>query len=921
MKIKSRIMSTLFVISLLFSLFGITVMSDALADDSGGSAPCGDVNGDMSVDEADAIYLLRHTLMPEKYPISGSADFDGSEMEDIDDVIRILNHLSNPDEYPLIDENHLHALEHFEAVDASCKAEGNVEYWYCTLCKNMYSDSGEKMDVTDITLPILPHTEEIDSGIEPMIGVPGLTEGSHCSICGVIIRPQETIPALMGVILNCDQGVTVVGLEKSYTTGDTVFLTADIADGYTFDGWFVGDVLVSENFSYSFEMPDENVTLEARCHLVKYTVEIEADDGITISGLLDSYATGDVVSITANLDEGLIFDGWYLGGELVATDLTYTFKLEKSDLTLEARLNVPHYTVTVKEGVGFAVNGLKLSYVLGETVNIYATVDVGYKFLGWILNGAMISTDTKCTLDMSDESIILEPVCCKIYNLTAKANLEELGEITAPDTAYETETVTVIANANAGYEFIGWFAGDVLLSTDAQYTFVMPSADYDVTARFVPVPTSSNVWNGEIAQSFSGGSGTESDPYLISTGGELAYLAFLINENNGNIYYDKYYRLTDNINLGGNEWNPIGCYRYGNLSQSDSRAFGGHFDGAGYTISNFKITAPKSFHWYFGLFGLVRGSVENLGVCDFTIDINVSADAYVGGIAGKCEGRISRSYAEGIINVSTDSYASVGGLIGSLSYGTIDNAVSVVEIDATSYSDSAIGGLVGHNNGNIGTSYSASNISAISKNHEVRAGGLVGINEGDISDSLAVGNIDAMADLDAFVGGLVGYAKEGRIVNSYRYEDQKIVSTGREFARNTLGMSCTMAQLNGAELYEKSLDWSGEVWDYEHLDLARGIYPRLKGFISEGTSFDSIVVGESYYEIVVEETKGGKNDYILVSVILLREGDAFKLCYTPDDGYILLDWLLDGEKLDSSESIILTPKGSFTLTAVVEKEL
>ena len=921
MKIKSRIMSTIFVILLLFSLFGITVMADAFSDDIGESAPSGDVNGDMIVDEADAIYLLRHTLIPEKYPISGSADFDGSEIEDIDDVIRILNHLSNPDEYPLIDENHLHTLEYFEAVDATCKAEGNVEYWYCTICKNIYSDSGEKMNVTDTTLPILPHTEEIDPSVEPMVGVPGLTEGSHCSTCDVIIRPQEIVPALMGVILDCDQGITVVGLEKSYTTGDTVSLTANIADGYTFDGWFVGGVLVSEELSYSFEMPDKNVTLEARCHLIKYKLEIEADDGITINGLLDSYATGDDVSITAILDEGLVFDGWYLCGELVATDLTYTFKMEKSDLTLEARLNVPHYTVTVKEGIGFEVSGLQLSYVLGETVNIYANVDEGYKFLGWILDGVIISTDAKCILNMPEASITLEPICCKIYRLAAHANFEKFGEITAPDTACETEIVTVIATANAGYEFIGWFDGDVLLSTDAQYTFVMPSNDYDVTARFISIPANSNVWSGEIAKSFSGGNGTESDPYLISTGEELAYLAFLINENNDNSYYDKYYRLTDNIDLGGMEWNPIGCYRYGNLFQSDSRAFSGHFDGAGYTVSNFKITSPKSFYWYFGLFGLVRGSIEKLSVCNFTIDINVSADAYVGGVAGKCEGRISCSCAEGVINVSTDSYASVGGLVGSLSYGTIDNAVSAVEIYAMSYSDSAIGGLVGHNNGNIETSYSLSNISAISKNHEVRAGGLVGINEGEISDSLAVGNINANANLDAFVGGLVGDAKEGKIANSCRYADQKIVSTGREFARNTLGTSCTIERLSGAEFYEKTLGWSSEVWDLDHLDFARGIYPRLRGFISNGASLDSIIVGEFYYEIVVEENLGGENDPTLVSVILLREGDALKLWYTPSEGYILLRWLLDGEEMNGSESIVLTPEGSLTLTAVVEKEL
>ena len=33
------------------------------------------------------------------------------------------------------------------------------------------------------------------------------------------------------------------------------------------------------------------------------------------------------------------------------------------------------------------------------------------------------------------------------------------------------------------------------------------------------------IWDGSVASAFAGGSGTESDPYLISNGAELAYLA------------------------------------------------------------------------------------------------------------------------------------------------------------------------------------------------------------------------------------------------------------------------------------------------------------------------------------------------------------------------------------------------------------
>ena len=55
-----------------------------------------------------------------------------------------------------------------------------------------------------------------------------------------------------------------------------------------------------------------------------------------------------------------------------------------------------------------------------------------------------------------------------------------------------------------------------------------------------------NVWDGSIATGFAGGSGIETDPYQISNGAELAYLAKLVNEKNQE-YNAAYYILTSDI--------------------------------------------------------------------------------------------------------------------------------------------------------------------------------------------------------------------------------------------------------------------------------------------------------------------------------------------------------------------------------------
>ena len=61
----------------------------------------GDLDRDRKVSEADAIYLLRHVLFPEKYPVYAWADYDGDEKVSEADAIYLLRHVLFPEKYPL----------------------------------------------------------------------------------------------------------------------------------------------------------------------------------------------------------------------------------------------------------------------------------------------------------------------------------------------------------------------------------------------------------------------------------------------------------------------------------------------------------------------------------------------------------------------------------------------------------------------------------------------------------------------------------------------------------------------------------------------------------------------------------------------------------------------------------------------------
>lgn len=125
--------------------------------------------------------------------------------------------------------------------------------------------------------------------------------------------------------------------------------------------------------------------------------------------------------------------------------------------------------------------------------------------------------------------------------------------------------------------------------------------------EFPAIAADTAAWDGSVAASFSGGSGTDDDPWKISNGSELAYLASLVNSN-GSATYNQYYILTADIDLGGREWIGIG-------NQNDAgKAFKGKFDGNGKVITGFAIN--KELEYTPGLFGMLDGGavVKNLTV-------------------------------------------------------------------------------------------------------------------------------------------------------------------------------------------------------------------------------------------------------------------------------------------------------------------
>lgn len=345
--------------------------------------------------------------------------------------------------------------------------------------------------------------------------------------------------------------------------------------------------------------------------------------------------------------------------------------------------------------------------------------------------------------------------------------------------------------------------------------------------------------DGGTATSFSGGDGTEGNPYIISSAAELYWLAYTVNSFVYEGYNDAHYILTNDIYLGGYEWEPIGVYYFddgSNIDKDKDMTFSGTFDGNGHTIYGLTITEYEDYHEFFGLFGsLEEGAViKNLNMEYFNISIDSDKEIYIGGIAGcSKEASIENCHVDGSITVYSgreDAY--VGGFVGKNSYTSIDSCSAKVNVDATSSNsgggDLHIGGLIGEVVGSdITNSYSSGSIYARA-DYYVYIGGFIGeIRSGNITIDHCYSNCSVSTELygaeEYSIGGFIGevYTTANvSITNSY--------STGDVSANSKcISVGGFIGEMNGANIIVQDSYATGDVYAYS------SEYAYVGGFVGQ----------------------------------------------------------------------------------------
>lgn len=249
------------------------------------------------------------------------------------------------------------------------------------------------------------------------------------------------------------------------------------------------------------------------------------------------------------------------------------------------------------------------------------------------------------------------------------------------------------------------------------------------------------------------GSGTADEPYLIGTAEELKWFRDLVNgstdaENHRHVCA----KLTADIDLKGDEWNPIG----GNDGYATSY-YAGQFDGNGKRISNFKITAKYN---YAGFFSYVK---DNAYIHDLKISkASISSEKNnAGGIIGTMiDGTVEKCSFDGEVKGLNTSRGYAGGIVGYL--GNTGKTSPKITNCANFGSISAgyAGGITGYakHAKEISNCYNTGRV-----NGSTRSGGIVGQNMygTKITNCFNTGAIEGTG-----IGAIAGFAGV-KITNCY----------------------------------------------------------------------------------------------------------------------------------------------------------
>jgi uncharacterized repeat protein (TIGR02543 family) len=260
---------------------------------------------------------------------------------------------------------------------------------------------------------------------------------------------------------------------------------------------------------------------------------------------------GDNYKFIAKPKDLAHFVNWTAGGSEVSATEAFPFNYN-TDYNLTANFELPvgiSCTKTDVTAYGGSDGTVTVAASGGNSSTYEYSINGGTNWqASGSFSGLAAGTYTAAVRDAANTSNVAtqsvtvgQPAYTVTFN-TQGGN--EIPSATVPENGHVTDPG---APEKTGYTFIGWFKEQACVTP---WNFETDTVTDDTTIWAL--------WTQD-GIVFSG-SGTEANPYRVTSAGDLAQLAALVNAGNA-LYNDKYYIQTKDIDLSAYEnWTPIGIY-------------------------------------------------------------------------------------------------------------------------------------------------------------------------------------------------------------------------------------------------------------------------------------------------------------------------------------------------------------------------
>lgn len=402
----------------------------------------------------------------------------------------------------------------------------------------------------------------------------------------------------------------------------------------------------------------------------------------TANGYSCQVPKGSSVILSALTKQGVNFVEWTQSGEAEIVNA-----LEKETMIINV---LEDNTVTanfeyINYEIHYYLNNEELTTITPNSFNIDESVILptitldGYEFLGWYKESSFITKITNIETGTNNDVDVYAKVRNKQISVNIYSSIDGYATSETYNISYNApfDVLNAYNTNKEGYNFVGFFTQQNGLGYAINENSLCIFNDtFNLYAYF-----KDEISNGLM------GSGTQTNPYKISTQNDLINFANLINLNLFNLS-STYYELTNNIEINLSNLIGIGNgVRVGFNANFNGNNFAIYIKGTNFN-SNFVLNENGNVETYNGLFGINNGKISNvIVVSDIVLNENYSNDytQFVGNVCAINNNKISNCIVYAKLTDNTTKGAT-SGVISAKNYGeqSLNTQISVVS-DETNY--------------------------------------------------------------------------------------------------------------------------------------------------------------------------------------------------------------------------------------------